>query len=236
MKIDGLNKLTLLDYPGLMACTVFTGNCNLRCPFCQNAPLVLFPEREPVIPEEELAGFLKKRYEILEGVCVTVGEPTLSPALPEFLSGLKLLGYAVKLDTNGTNPELLKSLTADGLVDYIAMDIKSSPARYAQAVGIPGFDTAPVMESADFLMHCGLPFEFRTTVVRELHDEVVFRDIASWLSGARAYYLQAFEDSGALVGSVLSPGQSLSGYTKEELLGFVQLLAPHFKTAALRGV
>ncbi|MDE7298366.1 MAG: anaerobic ribonucleoside-triphosphate reductase activating protein [Lachnospiraceae bacterium] len=236
MRIHGLNKLTLLDYPGHIACTVFTGSCNLRCPFCQNASLVLFPEREPVIPEEEFFDFLKKRRGMLEGVCVTGGEPTLSPELPDFLSKIKALGFAVKLDTNGTNPGLLKAIVADGLADYVAMDIKSSPDGYAQACGIPGFDPAPVLESADFLMRCGLPFEFRTTVVRELHDEAVFCDIASWLSGARAYYLQAFEDSGELICGFLSPEQSLSGYTKEELLGFVRLLAPHFETVALRGV
>ena len=188
MKIHGLNKLTLLDYPGLMACTVFTGNCNLRCPFCQNAPLVLFPEREPVIPEEELAGFLKKRSEILEGVCVTGGEPTLSPALPEFLSGLKSLGYAVKLDTNGTNPELLKSLLRiTGKALPGAEDTSDQCAGILKCLQIIG-------------ARAGQP-----------GSNIAENDLIVQLSYNRC---AEFKGKAAVL----------------------QLLAPHFKTAALRGV
>lgn len=239
MKIHGLNKLTLLDYPEHIACTVFTGCCNLRCPFCQNASLVLFPDSQPVFPEEEFFQFLKKRQGMLEGVCVTGGEPTLSTDLPEFLAKIHESGYLVKLDTNGTNPALLKQIITDGLVDYVAMDIKSSLAGYPAAVGIPGFLTAPVEESAALLLQGTLPYEFRTTVVRELHTEQELLAIADWLSGARAYYLQAFRDSDELVARFCpetAPASTLTGYTKKELEDFTALLAPYFQTIGLRGI
>ncbi len=236
MKIHGLNKLTLLDYPGHMACTVFTGCCNLRCPFCQNASLVLFPDSQPVIPEDEFFAFLKKRREMLEGVCITGGEPTLSTDLPEFLRNIHELGYLIKLDTNGTNPTLLRQLLADRLVDYVAMDIKASRAGYAAAVGLPDYDTSRIEESAALLMHDTIPYEFRTTVVRELHTREDFLDIADWLHGARAYYLQAFRDSGELIASFCPDSPTLSSYNKKELEEFLTLLAPSFDTVGLRGI
>lgn len=239
MKIHGLNKLTLLDYPGHMACTVFTGCCNLRCPFCQNASLVLFPDSQPTLPEEDFFQFLRKRRGVLEGVCVTGGEPTLSADLPEFLAKIHESGYLVKLDTNGTHPALLKQVIEAGLVDYVAMDIKSSLAGYPAAVGIPGFSTAAIEKSVSLLMQGTLPYEFRTTVVRELHTEKELLSIADWLSGARAYYLQAFKDSDELVARFCpdtAPASIMSGYTKKELEDFINLLAPHFQTIGLRGI
>ena len=239
MQIHGFNKLTLLDYPGHIACTVFTGHCNMRCPFCQNASLVLFPETQPAIPEEEFFSFLKKRHGILEGVCVTGGEPTLSTDLPDFLAKIHELGYLIKLDTNGTNPAILTQLITDKLVDYIAMDIKSSLSGYPAAVGIPGFSTAAIEESVALLLQNTVPYEFRTTVVRELHSKQEFLDIANWIKGARAYYLQTFQDSGELI-SRFCPGTAptpiLTGYTKKELEDFVALLAPYVQTIGLRGI
>lgn len=236
MLLHGLNKLTLLDFPGHIACTVFTGHCNMRCPFCHNAPLVLFPDTQPQLSEDEFFGFLKKRQGTLEGVCVTGGEPTLSSDLLSFLEKIKALGYLVKLDTNGTNPALLRQAVEKGLADYVAMDIKSSLARYGEAVGIPGFHTDAIRESADFLIHASIPYEFRTTVVRELHDAAVFADIACWLHGARAFYLQAFKPSDDLICNFSDERRMLSGYSAKELNEFLALLAPHFTAVGLRGI
>lgn len=236
MTIHGINKLTLLDFPEHIACTVFTGGCNMRCPFCQNAPLVLSADSQPIISEEELFLFLKKRRGILEGVCITGGEPTLAADLPEFLTKLHALGYLIKLDTNGTNPDILKKIVNDRLVDYVAMDIKSSPEDYPAATGIPNLDISGIQQSADFLMHCGVPYEFRTTVVKQLHDRTAFLAIAKWLEGADAYYLQAFKDSGDLVTNFSDAPMQLSSYSKGELLDFVELLKPYFKKTGLRGI
>ncbi|MDE7324900.1 MAG: anaerobic ribonucleoside-triphosphate reductase activating protein [Lachnospiraceae bacterium] len=236
MTIHGLNKLTLLDYPGFMGCTVFTGHCNMRCPFCHNAPLVLFPETQTELPAEEFFDFLRKRRGLLEGVCVTGGEPTLAPDLLSFLEKIKSLGYRIKLDTNGTNPSLLREAVAEGLLDYIAMDIKSSLPHYAAAVGIPDFCTDTVQESASFLMDADIPYEFRTTTVRGLHDAGIFSAIGGWLHGARAYYLQAFYPGEDLILNFQETKKELSTFTKGELNAFLALLAPYFNTVGLRGI
>ena len=236
MKIQGFQKLTLLDYPEHIACTVFSGGCNLRCPFCQNASLVLFPDSQPGIPMEEFWAFLKKRQGVLEGVCVTGGEPTLFVDLPDFLAEIQSLGFQVKLDTNGTNSKMLQDILAQHLVHYVAMDIKSSPARYAEAAGIQDMDLSGIFESAHLLMHSGIPYEFRTSVVKELHDYGTFLAIAEWLKGADAYYLQSFEDSGELIANFGEKPQAFSAYTKEELEDFLELLEPYFKQTGLRGL
>ena len=164
MQINGFNKTTLLDYPGHVACTVFTGGCNFCCPFCQNGDLVLHAGQLPQIPEEEIFQVLRKRQGILTGICVTGGEPTLQPDLDIFLSRVKELGYLVKLDSNGYRPEVLESLCGRKLVDYIAMDIKSSPENYTKTIGLPALDMGRIRASVDFIRSCGLPYEFRTTV------------------------------------------------------------------------
>ena len=199
MRISGLQKLTLLDFPGHTACTVFTGGCNYRCPFCHNAELVLRPEEQPEIPEAEFFTLLEKRRGLLDGVAVTGGEPTLQPDLPEFLRRIRDLGYAVKLDTNGTRPDLLKRLMQEGLVQYVAMDIKNSPARYAETAGIADPQLERIRESAAFLMAGTVPYEFRTTVVQELHRPEDLTEIGRWLQGAERYFLQGFTDSGDLI-------------------------------------
>ncbi|MDE5588912.1 MAG: anaerobic ribonucleoside-triphosphate reductase activating protein [Acetatifactor sp.] len=195
MEIHGFNKTTLLDYPGHVAATVFTGGCNFRCPFCHNADLVLNPGSQPLVPEEEVLSHLKKRRGILEGVCITGGEPTLQPDLPDFIRKIRELGYLVKLDTNGYMPEVLTHLLAEGMLDYVAMDVKASPDNYQIASGCPGIDFDRIEKSISVLKHCKIPYEFRTTVVQGLHTVQEFDAISRLLEGGRAYYLQAFRES-----------------------------------------
>lgn len=229
MKIKGLQKLTLLDYPEKIACTVFLGGCNFRCPFCHNASLVL-PERESEgISEAEFFAFLESRVGRLGGVCISGGEPTLHPSLPEFIGKIKALGFSVKLDTNGYRPDALRALISEGLVDYVAMDIKSSLEGYGRCVGIPELNTEPIRESAALLMEGGVDFEFRTTVVRELHAEEDIRAIGEWLAGGERFYLQSFKDSGDIITAGLSP------YSDEEMERLAKILQEKIPLAAWRG-
>ena len=177
MNIYGFQTLTLLDYPGVVACTVFLGHCNFRCPFCQNGNLVLHPEREPLIDEETVFSHLEKRKGLLDGVCITGGEPTLESELPDFLGKVREMGYRIKLDTNGYRPEVLKSLAEAGLVDYVAMDIKNSPDRYGETAGLADLDVLRIQESVEFLMRGAVDYEFRTTVARELLGRAEFERI-----------------------------------------------------------
>lgn len=205
MRIAGLQKLTLLDYPGKLACTVFLPGCNLRCPFCHNAALVL-PEAmgEPVMDTQGLLSFLESRKGKLDGVCITGGEPTLHRQLPQFIDKIRDLGFLVKLDTNGTDPEMLGQLLDEGMLDYVAMDIKNSPEKYARTVG--GMDVLEnVRKSVRILMDSGVEYELRTTVMHPYHTVEDMRAIGQWLQGARAYYLQQFVDSGGLIGSAMEP-------------------------------
>ena len=231
MKIHGFQTLTLLDYPGFTAATIFLGGCNFRCPFCQNAGLVLAPEGEPVISTDEVLGFLNKRKKVLDGVCITGGEPTLEPELTDLIFQIKELGYRVKLDTNGTHPEMLRSLYEKGLLDYVAMDIKSSPSGYGKACGLSRPDLIPIGESVSFLMESGLDYEFRTTVVRELHSTEDFLEIGNWLAGCRRYYLQAYRDSD----HIIKPG-IFSSYSRSELEGLAQLLRKKIPLVEIRGI
>ena len=230
MQIFGFNKTTLLDYPEHVACTLFTGGCNFRCPFCQNGGLVEGLSEQVPIPEEEIFSVLKKRRHRLSGVCVTGGEPTLQPDLAVFLKKIKDLGYLVKLDTNGYLPDVVEGLVREGLLDYIAMDIKSSPEHYADAAGFPGLRMEPVFRSVSFLRGCGLPFEFRTTVVKGLHDAEDFRSIGRWLAGPQPYFLQSYQESAGVISPVFE------AFSKEELEGFRSLLLPFLPNASLRGV
>lgn len=200
MLICGLNKTTLLDYPGCVAATVFTGGCNFRCPFCQNSGLVLEPSAEKSISEEEILIFLKKRRNVLKGVCITGGEPTLQADLPDFIRQVKELGYRVKLDTNGYRPEVLKKLLEKGFLDYVAMDIKNCPGKYSKTAGMDdtgsGFDLGKINNSIELLLGSGIKYEFRTTVVKELHTLEDMIRIGEWLRGCQAYFLQKFQDNG----------------------------------------
>ena len=208
MNIQGLQKLTLLDFPGHTACTLFTGGCNLRCPFCHNVPLVLDPNGEAPFSEAEIFAFLEKRRGILDGVAVTGGEPLLQKDLPDFLRRVKAAGFLTKADTNGCFPDALRALLDEGLLDYVAMDIKNAPEKYAAACGLEEMDLAPVRESVRLLLQSGIDFEFRTTVVRELHTVADIEAIGRWINGAPRYYLQAFKDSGILrEGSCTAPDE-----------------------------
>ena len=228
MDISGLQKTTLLDYPGQVACTVFLAGCNLRCPFCHNASLVL--ERpQPRIAEAEFFAFLKKRRGILDGVSVTGGEPTLRPELPEFIGRIRELGFRVKLDTNGTNPAMLRGLLENGLLNYVAMDIKNSPGRYSVTCG--GIDVLDkVKQSAALLMEGSVDYEFRTTCVHPLHDEQAMGEIGQWLAGAKAYYLQNFVDSGDLVGT------GVSGLDPATMEALRKAVLPYIENTHLRGL
>lgn len=229
MKIAGLQKMTLLDFPGRIACTVFLPGCNLRCPFCHNASLVL-PEREKeIITEDELFTFLSSRQKKLDGVCVTGGEPTLYIDLPELLKKIKATGFQVKLDTNGTNPEMLQKIIRDGLCDYVAMDIKNSPERYTETCG--GINVLEqVKQSAALLMQGNVDYEFRTTVMHPFHTPEDLTRIGKWLQGAKRYFIQGFVDSGDLLSS---GNEALTGNEMKELLLAVQEYIP---TTQLRGL
>lgn len=230
MQIHGLNKTTLLDYPGHVAATLFLGSCNFRCPFCHNGGLVLAPGTEPVIPLIDIFGFLKKRRGILDGVCITGGEPTLQEELPDLIHTLKDMGYLVKLDTNGYRPEVLQDLLAQNLLDYVAMDIKSSRENYALAAGLPDLQIKKIEESVEMLKGSSIAYEFRTTFVRELHTEQDIVSIASWLKGARAYYLQAYKDSDGVI------QQGFTSPSKDILEHWRDLLRKAIPVVDIRGV
>ena len=230
MNIQGLNKVTLLDYPGRVACTVFTGGCDLRCPFCHNSQLVLHPTFSP-IDEEEVFALLRRRRGIIDGVAITGGEPLLQPDIEAFISRVRELGYSVKLDTNRTHPARLAHLLEAGLVDHVAMDIKNSPERYPETVGIPGFDVTPIRESVALLVGGSTGYEFRTTVVAPLHDEESMLGIGRLIKGAGRYFLQGFADSGALIAP-----EGLRAVPREEMEKFAAIVAPFVGSAELRGV
>ncbi len=231
MRLGGVQKLTLLDFPEHVACTVFTLGCNLRCPFCHNASLVL-PERAlpDEMPEEAFFQFLEGRKKVLDGVCITGGEPLLQPDIVDFIRKIRKLGFAVKLDTNGTLPHVLKTILNEHLVDYVAMDIKNSSARYAETVGVPGFDPSKIEESLALLRASDIPFELRTTVVAELHDDASIQDIGVWIKGSQNYFLQSFTDSG----DILETGYS--AHTPAKMREFQGFLTPNVPNTHLRGI
>ena len=232
MLISGLQKMTLLDYPGRVACTVFTGGCNFRCPFCHNASLVI-PEalRAHDGGVETVLAFLKKRQGLLDGVAVTGGEQLLHADMAEFLRRVKDLGFRVKLDTNGSFPARLRALVEEGLVDRVAMDIKNDPAFYAETAGVPELDLAPITESKEFLLSGAVEYEFRTTVVKGLHTAERLQAAARWIEGAREYHLQQFKDSGELIAP-----DGLGAFSDDEMRELLQAVLPIIPTAALRGV
>ncbi len=215
MRIAGLQKLTLLDFPGKVACTVFTAGCNFRCPFCQNASLVL-PERFGVpVGEEELLSFLRRRRGILDGVAITGGEPMLHADLPELLAKIRELGFLVKLDTNGSYPDRLGHVIDEGLVDYVAMDIKNAPSLYAATAGLHALDISAVDRSRSLLLEGRVPYEFRTTVVRGLHTRESLLEAAEWIAGASAWFLQQYRSSGEILSA-----SGLDAFSDAEMRAF----------------
>lgn len=229
MKIEALQKLTLLDYPGKMAATVFTYGCNLRCPFCHNALLVT-EESAGGIDTEEVLSFLSKRKGMLEGVCVTGGEPLLQPDIEDFLKAIKDMGFMVKLDTNGTLPKKLKDIVRKGLVDYVAMDIKNCRDKYALTSGKTCMDLTAIDESIKFLLSGEIEAEFRTTVVKNFHTEEDLLKITHWISGCDRYFLQQFVDSGNLINT------SLEGYSDTELTAIYKQVKRQLPVTKLRGI
>lgn len=230
MLISGLQKLTLLDYPGRVACTVFTGGCNFRCPFCHNAPLVL-PERlVRDSSEEAVLAFLNKRRGVLDGVAVTGGEPLLHKDIGAFLEKVKALGFAVKLDTNGSFPDRLRALVRAGLVDRVAMDVKNSPALYEKTAGA-AVDMAAIACSRDFLLSGAVDYEFRTTVVKGLHTKESLMDAARWIRGAKEYYLQQFKDSGDVLAI-----EGLGAFGEKEMHALADAAAEFVPSVQVRGV
>ncbi len=228
MIIAGLQKLTLLDYPGKMAATLFTHGCNFRCPFCHNAPLVT-DKLSGQISEEEFFSFLSSRRGILDAVCITGGEPTLQKDLPEFIGKIKAMGFLVKLDTNGTNPDLLATLIEEGLIDYVAMDIKNAPDKYDLTCGCD-VDMDKVLTSVDILKMSGIDHEFRTTVVRELHTAEDLEAIARGIIGDSKYFLQQFIDGENVIAGGLHP------YTDGEMKEIAEHLKGISGKISLRGV
>ena len=234
MTISGLQKMTLLDFPGKVACTVFLHGCNYRCPFCHNSEL-LEGRGEPVVSREEFLSFLKKRIGLLDGVCISGGEPTLTPGLKELVREIKSMGYAVKLDTNGSRPSVLKELVSEGLLDYVAMDIKNCPSRYAETCGVSRVDLAAIEESAAFLMTGAVDFEFRTTVVCPLHDGASMAEMGQWLHNigggkpVKKLFLQPFVDRDTVVFSGLSTPDSA------QMAEFAELLKSFVLEVSARG-
>lgn len=230
MQIYGLHKTTLLDFPEHVAATVFTGGCNFCCPFCHNRDLVLGTAGLAALAEEDVLAFLKKRRGILTGVCITGGEPSLQEDLAAFIRKIREMGYRVKLDTNGYSPKVLGALLDEGILDYVAMDIKNARERYAATVGKEELDMGRIEESVAVLKESRIPYEFRTTVVRELHRKEDFAAIGEWLAGARAYFLQSYQDSE----NVIAGG--FTAYDKEEMEAFAQIVRRSVARVELRGV
>ena len=230
MKIHGFQKMTMLDYPGRVACTLFTAGCNFRCPFCHNALLVTEIDNAATYDTNEILAYLQKRRALLEGVAVTGGEPLMNRDISDLLKQIKELGYAVKLDTNGSYPDRLREIIAAGLVDYVAMDIKNAKEKYALTVGLPDFDLAPVEETVSFLLSGAVDYEFRTTVVKEFHTEEDVAAIAEWITGAPRYFLQNFRESDHMIGSGLHP------HTPETMERMRKIAAERIPSTSLRGI
>ncbi len=221
--------MTLLDYPSKVACTVFFGGCDLRCPFCHNYELT-DGTLKPLMDDIELLEFLKKRQTILDGVCLTGGEPLLQPKLGDLIADIHSLGYKIKLDTNGTHPNELLKLIETGMIDYVAMDIKNSPEKYPITTGLQEIDIDKILKSIDILINGTIDYEFRTTVVREYHDEASFKSISKLIKGAKRYFLQSFTQRDTV------PDKSLTSPTKEELEKYLQILSSDITDVSIRGV
>ena len=230
MVILGLQKTTLLDYPNKLASTIFTGGCNFKCPYCHNRDLVIPPKDALSYSLKEIFDHLNAKKKVLDGVCITGGEPTLHKDLPDFIKAIKDLSLLVKLDSNGTNPDMISYLLDNHLVDYIAMDIKHSKSKYNSIASMPNFDINPICDSVDILKKSSIDYEFRTTLMKECHDSSDIEDIGKWLSGAKAYYLQSYKESEQVINPIFSP------HSKETLLSFVDILIPYVPNTHLRGI
>lgn len=229
MLIHGLQKMTLLDYPGYVACTVFLSGCDFRCPYCHNFELVN-GTADPIMDEDEFFGFLGKRKGLIDGVCISGGEPLLHKDIETFIRKIRQMGYKIKLDTNGYHPDMLKKLIDEGLLDYIAMDIKNSIAKYAMTVDVPNIDTSIIKKSISIIMNSGVDYEFRTTVAGGLHEVEDLEQIGSLIQNAKAYYLQQFTMRDTV------PCKELYSPSSEDMETFLQVVKKYVDSALLRGV
>lgn len=229
MKILGMEKLSLVDYDGYISATLFLGGCNFRCPFCHNGPLVLDASNQPEIPLSEVLSYLEKRKNMLKGVCITGGEPTLYPDLEDLIKQIKQIGYSVKLDTNGTSPQTIKTLAEKKLIDYVAMDVKNCKEAYAKTVGLKSFDIAPIEESVSLLKSNVVNYEFRTTIVKEFHNDDCIEKIGLWLDGAEKYFLQAYKDGENCIET------GLTKISEEVAKNYKNALLKRVKRVELRG-
>lgn len=229
MIVCGFEKFSMVDFDGKIACTVFTGGCNFRCPFCHNGALVVGNVKAQEIDEQEVFDYLKKRKGLVDAVCVTGGEPTMHKDLPQFLKDVRDLGYATKLDTNGTNPQMLAEVIEKGLVDYVAMDIKNCKAKYPQTIGIEGSSLDHICKSVDILKNSGINYEFRTTVIDEFHTADDMKEIAEWICGAKRYFLQKYKDNEGCI------SHGYSEVSKQKVDEFVKLFEGRVAKVGLRG-
>jgi len=230
MKLAGLQKLTLLDYPEKTACTVFIAGCNFACPYCYNVSLIKSNHKDiQTIGEDEFFSFLQNRRGLLDGVCISGGEPLMYGELNNFTAKIKEMGLLVKIDTNGCYPDLLKKIVKSGNVDYVAMDIKNSLEKYPETTGIPDYDTTPVMESVKYLLSGTVSYEFRTTVVRDFHTKEDMLTIANSIIGADRFYLQSFDNSKEAL------CKNLTAYNETEMKELCKSINEILPCAELRG-
>ncbi len=229
MKIQGLQKLTLLDYPSKVACTIFTAGCNLRCPFCHNASLVTRLNDEP-FTQEEIFSFLEKRRGVLDGVCISGGEPLLQDDIEEFVLKVKQMGFLVKIDTNGTCFDKLKRLIEKNLVDYVAMDVKNSISEYPKTTDVENLNVLPILNSIALLMENKVDYEFRTTIVKQFHNETSIEQMGKLIKGVKRLYFQKFIDSGDLITC-----EPLQAHSHDTMLKFKKILENYVQDVQLRG-
>ncbi len=230
MNIHGFTKTTLLDYPGFVAATIFTGGCNFRCPFCHNYDLVLNPDIFPKEDPDDILQFLNKRFGILKGVCISGGEPTLNSDLKDYIGQIKEIGYRVKLDTNGFKPDVLKELLDNNLLDYVAMDIKAGRDNYAIATGIDNIDISNIKKSVEILANSNIDYEFRTTVVRNIHTIADFEDIANWLPENCNYFIQSYKETKGI------GINQCDCFDTFELNSFLNIVKEQIPNSSLRGI
>ena len=231
MLIGGLQKTTLIDYPGKIAATVFLIGCNFRCPFCYSSELVL-PEKiknQPEFSEKDFFKFLKSRKELLESVVICGGEPTINKDLPDFIKKIKKMGFLVKIDTNGSNPQMLKILIDQKLIDYVAMDIKGPKEKYDEFTG-KKVNIRKIQKSIDILKEGRIDYEFRSTIVPSLHTRGDILNMAKWIKGAKKYYLQNFRPE-----KTIEPlFEKTKPYPQEFLLEIQKTISPFFEICRIR--
>ncbi len=241
MVIGGLQKISLLDYPGQVSAIIFTQGCNFRCHFCYN-PMLVWPKKvgkvenkegdqtQNIIKEDDLLSFLQTRKNKLDAVVITGGEPTLHKDLPDFIKKIRQMGFLIKLDTNGTNPEMLKKLLSRNLLDYIASDFKAPLKRYEEVVSSP-VDVEKISQSVKIIMESGLPYEFRTTLVSELLDKEDIKKMGEYIQGAEKWYLQKFQPAPELVDQNFTKAKP---YTDKQMQEIKEIASAYVKVCGVR--